>query len=134
MNRLTETKLDRSIRFYNEYVDHVTNEACKKLDVLKKEFTKNKYRDELDAENKEVIAGLMVNLQMAFSRGQAGSNLVFSQRPAAPWASHGQAGSNLAYQQLLAQDLANGARLFNNHYSGQNAFNHSQGDYQNVRY
>ena len=70
MNRLTETKLNRSIRFYNEYVDHVTNEACKKLDVLKKEFTKNKYRDELCAENKEVIAGLMANLQMAFSHGQ----------------------------------------------------------------
>ena len=32
IGRLTETKLDRSIRFYNEYVDHTTKEACKKLD------------------------------------------------------------------------------------------------------
>ena len=48
IGRLTETKLDRSIRFYNEYVDHTTKEACKKLDELKKEFTKNKYRDEIN--------------------------------------------------------------------------------------
>lgn len=41
MNRLTETKLEREMRFSFAYIDHVINQACAKLDELKKEFTKD---------------------------------------------------------------------------------------------
>jgi DNA-binding GntR family transcriptional regulator len=38
MNRLTETKLEREIRISFAYIDHITDQACNKLDELKKEF------------------------------------------------------------------------------------------------
>ncbi len=112
MNRLTETKLDRSIRFYNEYVDHLTNEACKKLDVLKSEFNKNIYRDEIDASDREHVAGLMNSLAWPYHMAYSPQNMV----------------GELAYQNLLAQDSANCGRLFNGYYSGQ------RGSFPYVRY
>ncbi len=46
MNRLTETKLEREVRISFAYIDHITDEACKKLDLLKKEYEPKKAKCE----------------------------------------------------------------------------------------